>query len=284
MESKIENLEKDISFIKEKIANIAKTQDLNYDLLLEGLIESWHENAKNPLAKYGNKTYSQNDEDGITLEILRRMGLTKNGTYAEYGVGNGLENNTLILASLGWRGYWVGGQDLAFDYTKSSRLHYIKQWITLDNINQLTNSGLNYLQTSSPDLISLDLDGNDYHFIEALLQKGLSPHVFIVEYNARFTPPGHFIMPYNPQHRWDGSDYFGASLMSLCELFIKFGYRLVCCNAQTGSNAFFVKGNHANLFTDVPASVLDIYVPPRYNLLKKYGHRISPKTIETLLA
>lgn len=62
----------------------------------------------NPLNKFGKKCFSQTDEDGITIEILRRLELINNGVYAEYGVGNGTENNTLILAALGWKGFWVG--------------------------------------------------------------------------------------------------------------------------------------------------------------------------------
>src|SRR5579859_2977818 len=71
------------------------------------------QNHPNPLLRYGGKVYSQNDEDGITFEILRRMGIA-NGVFAEYGVGNGVENNTLSLAALGWSGLWVGAGDLAF--------------------------------------------------------------------------------------------------------------------------------------------------------------------------
>jgi hypothetical protein len=69
---------------------------------------------KNPLNHFGAKFFSQSDEDGITLEIVKRLGL-KHGTFLELGVGNGLENNTLVLLSLGWRGAWIGGEDLAFD-------------------------------------------------------------------------------------------------------------------------------------------------------------------------
>ena len=49
---------------------------------------------------------------GITLEILRRIGCLYHGTYAEYGDGDGTENNTLFLTALGWRGFWVGGETL----------------------------------------------------------------------------------------------------------------------------------------------------------------------------
>lgn len=253
-----------------------------HDLMIERAITGWYASSPNPLVRYGRKGYSQNDEDSITLEIIHRLGLT-DGTYAEFGVGNGLENNTLILASLGWKGFWVGGETLAFDYKKSSRLFYIRDWITLDNINQLTLRGLQYLKVQSPDVVSLDLDGNDYHYVESLLEKSLTPSLFIVEYNAKFIPPARFVMNYNPSHQWDGSDYFGVALSDYVELFQKFDFRLVCCNAQTGTNAFFVHNKYSHLFNDVPENIIDIYIPPRYYQFNKIGHPVSPRTIENIM-
>ena len=50
------------------------------------------------------------------------------------GVGDGTENNTLILLSLGWKGFWVGGSDLAFETSSSKKLKFYKNWITVENI------------------------------------------------------------------------------------------------------------------------------------------------------
>ena len=50
-------------------------------------------NAKNILNKSGQKYYSQNDEDGILLEILNRIN-KKKGSFLEFGVA-GLSWNTL---------------------------------------------------------------------------------------------------------------------------------------------------------------------------------------------
>jgi hypothetical protein len=58
------------------------------------------EGTRNPLNRFGAKYFSQGEEDGLTLEIIKRLGI-KNGTFAELGVGNGLENNTLILLASG---------------------------------------------------------------------------------------------------------------------------------------------------------------------------------------
>ena len=61
------------------------------------------------LERYGFKVYSQNDEDGIIQEILNRIGETSK-TFVEFGVGNGLENNTLTLLLKGWHGLWIEGE------------------------------------------------------------------------------------------------------------------------------------------------------------------------------
>ena len=68
------------------------------------------ERYQNPkrLSKHGKKLYSQNEEDGIILEIFNRIGTT-NKTFVEFGIGDGLENNTLALLFQGWKGLWLEG-------------------------------------------------------------------------------------------------------------------------------------------------------------------------------
>lgn len=240
----------------------------------------------NPLTARGGKVYSQNDEDGITLEILRRIG-RRQGVFAEFGVGDGTENNTLALAAAGWSGIWAGGEELAFDFNpgraKKLKFHYQKQWITRSNIIDIYNKGMNCIQKSQCDLISLDLDGNDYYFVQTLLGAGISPDVFIVEYNGKFIPPLQFKIEYDDRHHWQKDDYFGASLATLADLFQSHDYFLACCNL-TGVNAFFVKGAHREHFRDVPESIELLYASPKYFLsgLDMAGHPMSLRTIEAI--
>lgn len=241
--------------------------------------------SKNPLNHFGKKCFSQTDEDGITLEILRRMDAIDSGVYVEFGVGDGTENNTLILAALGWRGVWVGNESLALDLhkTDSTRFSYIKGWITLENIVDSIQQGLAQISEKKIHVLSFDLDGNDIYFVEKILRSGFKPKLFIVEYNAKFPPPVKFQIEYDPQHQWLNNDYFGASLASYAQLFSKFGYRLVCCNAHTGSNAFFIDEAYVDRFVDVPADIEDIYVEPRYFLYQNHGHPCATKTVEQIL-
>ena len=86
----------------------------SFDIEVYVYDESLVRSHPNPLNRCGKKVFSQNEEDGITYEIIRRIGV-QNGVFAEFGVGDGLENNTILLALLGWKGFWVGGQELVIN-------------------------------------------------------------------------------------------------------------------------------------------------------------------------
>jgi hypothetical protein len=262
---------------------VVKEQRSQYDVLLRAEWARSISAAKNPLNHFGAKYFSQTDEDGITLEIIRRLGITA-GTFAELGVGNGLENNTLVLLASGWRGFWVGGENLVFNHRLNpKRLAFFKAWVSLENLASLMQQGFENIETNELDVLSLDLDGNDYYFAQQLLKMGVLPKLFILEYNAKFPPPIKWTIKYDANLSWDASDHFGASLALFAELLTEFSFTLVCCNAATGSNAFFVRNKYLSHFADVPKSVEDIFVGCRYDLCKGWGHPPSPKTVERIL-
>ena len=235
----------------------------------------------NPLNSYGKKCFSQNDEDGITLEIIKRLGVKK-GVFAEFGPGNGLENNTICLAALKWKGFWAGSEDLKFKYNNSKNFHFFKEWITKENVLNLFNEGIKNLNEKKVDVLSLDLDGNDIYILEELIKNIKHPSLIIAEYNAKFPPPIKFKIKYEPKFIWRGDDYFGASLSELADVLKKYSYELVCCNSHTGSNAFFIKNDFIELFKEVPKDIEKIYIEPHYQLYERYGHPQSIKTIEVI--
>ena len=177
----------------------------------------------------------------------------------------------------------MGGSDLAFETSSSKKLKFYKNWITVENILSIVNKGLNHLKVKELDLISVDLDGNDFHIVEKILNSGFFPKVFILEYNAKFPPPVEFKINYNPEHQWKNDDYFGTSLESWNSLLTKFGYRLLCCNSQTGANCFFVRNKFSKLFKDVPNDINQIYSEPRYLLHKNFGHKKSIELITQII-
>ena len=274
-----------IRFIKDKVRNFIGINILKSirDLIISHQTIERQKKHPNPLNAFGKKCFSQSDEDGITLEILKRIGIKK-GVYGEFGCGNGYENNTLALVASGWKGFWVGGVKLRFNYKNTKNFNFNKHWITKENAIELYNNGLEKINEKKLDLFSIDLDGNDIYILEELLKKVELPKVIIAEYNSKFFPPLTFRIKYDPNHIWGVDDYLGASLSEFVKVLDKYSYKLVCCNSGTGANAFFVKNEFANEFNDVPKDINQIYVEARYQILSETGngHKPSVKTIERI--
>ena len=236
----------------------------------------------NPIIRKGAKYFSQNDEDGILLEILRRCRLSS-GTFLEFGVGNGLENNTVILLMHGWRGCWFGGEDLAFSVAPTDRWAYQKVWIKPDNAVDLMASTLDRYQCSDVDVMSIDLDGMDIYVVEKLLGSGRRPGVLVCEYNSKFPPPVDFRITYDQDFVWDGqTDYSAASLQAYVNVLSQYSYVLVACNI-TGSNAFFVRSDYAPGFHDVPDTISELYSPPNDGVIYTLNHPASPRTVRSFI-
>ena len=254
---------------------------LMHDTILESRNRERMLASPNPLNHAGRKHFSQADEDGITLEIFRRLGVSK-GTFVEFGVGDGLENNSLVLISLGWRGIWIGGEKLAFEIDpKWKTFRFLKSWITRNNIVETLNSGLEGFE--QPDFISLDFDGNDLYLVKEILDAGFRPSLFVVEFNGKFPPGAEFSIAYDEQHMWDFEDYFGASLTSFMKIFEPSGYFLAATNSFTGANAFFVLEAHRHLFSDVPQDVNLLYQEPWYDIYHRHLHSKVGKTVRRMI-
>jgi hypothetical protein len=231
---------------------------------------------ENPLylERYGFKAFSQNDEDGIIAEIFNRIGVT-NKKFVEFGVHDGLENNTHFLLHKGWSGIWIEGNKNSVAALRSSfkkpiedlRLFVINAFITASNINQLISVKGNC--AGEIDLLSIDIDGNDYWVWEAV--SCIKPRVVIIEYNAKFPPAQEWVMEYDEKHIWLGDDEQGASLKSFELLGGKLGYQLVGTNL-TGVNAFFCKKELAKDLFPQPAQAENLYNPARWDIQYISGH------------
>jgi hypothetical protein len=80
------------------------------------------------------------------------------------------------------------------------------------NINPLLRK---YRVPDIPDLISIDVDGQDFWIWSNLVHR---PNVIIIEYNANFAPDDSKVIPYDVAFQGDGTKYFGASLRALHNL------------------------------------------------------------------
>ena len=229
----------------------------------------------NSLIPYGFKVYSQNDEDGILQEIFQRIGI-KTRSFIEFGVDDGLENNTLYLLLQGWKGLWIEGDKRNSkriikglrNFIDEGQLIFVKAFVTRENINTIISANV-----SSPqiDLLSIDIDGNDYHIFDAI--QAVEARVVVIEYNAKFRPPVSFCVEYDPKFSWKGDDYFGVSLKFLEIQMKKKAYSLVACSLS-GTNAFFVKDELLQEFFLAPYTAEKHYQPQRYSLsfYDSYAH------------
>lgn len=232
---------------------------------------------------YGYKVFAQSDEDGILAEIFRRIGTTDR-RFVEFGVGNGLENNTTALLYQGWSGLWIDGSE---DFCRqieagfpsaiaSGQLKLVNSFITIDNIDAIIAG---QMDAGEIDLLSVDIDGNDAHVFRRI--QCVSPRVIVFEYNAKFGPSIDYCMAYKEDYVWRKSDRFGASLKHLEPLLKDRGYSLVGCNV-VGTNAFFVRDDLIGDHFEGPFTAEAQFEPPRYELIGlPSGHPPIHATFET---
>ena len=237
------------------------------------------------LSGYGYKVFSQSDEDGIINEIFRRIGST-NRIFVEFGVGDGLENNTTALLYEGWSGLWLEGSSelckkINYGFAKAiknGQLKLINTFVTPENINQLIS---HEIKISEIDLLSVDIDGNDAHVFNEI--SCINPRVIVFEYNAKFGPSLSYCMAYDEKYGWKKTDRFGASLKYFEILLRAKGYSCVGCNI-VGTNAFFVRNDLLGDHFRSPYTSESHFEPARYELVGlPSGHPCSHDTFDTRL-
>lgn len=268
------------------IARLSELAAIARDFYNRQELETIRANARyadpKSLTPFGRKIYSQLDEDGIIAEIFARIGVT-NKIFVEFGVGNGLENNSLALMFGDWTGLWIEGSPEkcakirnGFPKTiESGQLKLIHSFITRENINDLISSAVT---ASDIDLLSVDIDGNDYHVLQAITC--VKPRVVVVEYNAKFPPPISYCMQYDPTFVGGQTDNYGASLKFLEVRLAPLGYSLVGCSLS-GVNAFFVQTDLVRDRFLSPFTAEKHYEAARYKLIyASSGHKPSYQTLE----
>ena len=199
------------------------------------------------LSAFERRIYSQNGEDGVIAEIFRRIG-TGPRFAVEFGVGDGSECMTRCLFEQGW--------DVLQMDARAGPPPVKHERITAENVNALFAK---YGVPHGLDLLVIDIDGNDFWVWKAI-DNAYQPRLVVVEYNASIPPILARSVAYDPDLVWDGSTYFGASLLALSWLARAKGYDLVYCD-NSGTNAFFVRSD----VNDLPALTPTLaYREPRY--------------------
>jgi hypothetical protein len=221
------------------------------------------------LSKYEEKIFSQNGEDGITLKLVELIygdnGDYGDNFYVEFGVEDGTECNTRILREkYKWKGLQMDGSN------ENYKINLKREFITKENIIDLFKKN-NVPNTIN--LLSVDIDFNDFYCLKEIL-KNYQCDIIICEYNGSHLENEDKIVIYDKNGKWDKTNYFGASLLSLDKLAKKYNYSLIYCN-KNGVNSFFV---HNDIIVDKKLNFINmgnvekLYKPARYGNGPNGGH------------
>lgn len=199
--------------------------------------------AHGDLTPHEFKVFSQNGEDGIIVEIFNRIGVT-NRYFVEFGIQSGVEGNCILLADVfGWSGLFIEAD--AADHASLQRKYQgtavstLNEFVTADRFDAILEAAGVPLE---PDLLSIDIDGNDIYVWDALA--GFRPRVVVIEYNSGIQEDGPLAQPHTPDRGWDGTGAYGSSLEALEVVATRKGYVFVHTDLA-GVNAFFVRSDLA---------------------------------------
>ena len=212
----------------------------------------------NPLNAYKKNIYSQNGEDGILEEIIKRIGISANfGWCVEFGAWDGIHlSNTFNLVASGWSAVYIEGdpnkyKDLLNTASFHAKITPINRYVDyrlnsencLDNILATTKISNNF------DILSIDIDSYDLDVWDSL--KKYIPKIIVIEINSSIKP-GIF-------HRHT-EKLSGNSFSSTLQVGVAKDYTLVC---HTGNlifvhNTFINKLNMPEKFINEPDALLMI--------------------------
>ena len=197
---------------------------------------------KNLLNKYEKNIYSQSGEDGV-IEHIFSIIPNSNKWCVEFGAWDGIVySNTRALIEKGWNAVLIEPNPRKFISLKKNNSKYpkaicLKKFINLSGKNSLDNILKDEKAPKSIDLLSIDIDGNDYHIWKSL--NIFKPKVVVIEFNQTIPPDIEYVQA------CDFSVRQGNSLKSLQLLAKEKKYELICC---TEGNAFFVQEKYFPLF------------------------------------
>ena len=194
------------------------------------------------LEAHESNVYSQCGDDGVLLRLFELLGVT-NRRFVEFGAWDGVHfsNTANLRLHHDWSGLLMEGSDRADGQLVK------RETIRAENVNELFRK---YEIPRAFDLLSIDIDGNEYWIWEAV--RDYRPRVVIIEYNIFFSIDVSKTMPYDAGHRWDETMFHGASLAALRKLGRKKGYSLIHTDSYTPNAIFVEDAELPPEFVDLP--------------------------------
>lgn len=195
------------------------------------------------LLDYKQNTYSQGGEDGIIEKIISMLP-NVNKWCVEFGAWDGiyLSNTYNIIEKHDYAAVLIEANKARFLELRKNNIHREKVIVFNKLVGLEKSNGLDSILSETPipkdfDLLSIDIDGNDFHVWDALTQ--YRPKLVCIEYNPTIPTEVDFIQPAN------GRISQGSSLSALVNLGKQKGYELI---AVTVCNAIFIQSQYFPLF------------------------------------
>ena len=195
------------------------------------------------LNSYARKITSQYGEDGIIEKVLEVIG-QDDKWCVEFGSwdGRNCSNTYNLITTKGYSAVLIESSrkrfaELAENLRDNAKVICLNKFVgfeSADNLDAILS------KTEIPkdfDVLSIDIDGNDYHVWEAV--RLYRPKVAVIEFNPTIPSTVEFIQPR------DFSVTQGSSLLSISKLAKSKGYELV---AVTKNNGIFVDWKYFELF------------------------------------
>ncbi len=178
---------------------------------------------------------SEHGEDGVIEKIFQIIG-EGSKWCVDLGALNGKHGSNVwnLIKKHEWRGVLIEADQTYFErlkkeYEPNKDVHCVQAFVSFEGENSLDKI---FARTPLPktfDLFSLDIDGNEYHLWESLVN--YKPRLMVIEFNPTIPNDVFFVQPR------DMKVFQGSSLKAFIELGKRKGYELVAANEV---NAFFV--------------------------------------------
>lgn len=183
--------------------------------------------------KYKYNIYSQNGEDGILEEMLKRLEI-KEGYVCEFGAWDGrFLSNTFKLICEGYKAILIESDNEKYNELLFRVVEFPKQIKAINTLvshkkdkNSLDNILKNTDIPKDFDVLSIDIDSYDYQVWDNFEE--YKPKIVVIEINSG-------ILPTIREHIHTPEKYQGTSFLPMYELGQKKGYKFVL---HTGNMIF----------------------------------------------
>lgn len=226
-------------------------------MVLDNMDNNWLSNFSDGPAKI-------HGEFGIIDKILSTLNNTLNDNHqhfcVEFGAGNGIgaSNSYNLIHSQNFSALLIEPDPIKFNhlqdlYTNNQHVITHNGYVSWQGDDSLDNILSKYNAPKCFDLLSIDIDGNDYHVWESLIN--YEPYLVVIEFNETIPVTVSFIQEKNP------SINQGSSLLALFDLAKLKGYELICVSEN---NAFFIHKRFFHLFNIHDNSPLSMVPHQKY--------------------